>query len=73
MTLMKKKKLITSKTTNNVALSNLRKSIHYLQQAIREKDLRNDRDLLKALDIMAKKETENVDVNDPNHYNTTEI
>jgi len=53
-------------------LSNLRKSIHYLQQAIRE-DKKNDRELLSALDIMTKIEMKNVDVNDPEHYNLTGI
>jgi len=55
-----------------MALSNLRKSIFYLQQAIRETGDK-DRDLLEALNIMAKVEMKNNDVNDPNHYNTTEI
>ena len=56
-----------------MALSNLRKSIFYLQQAIRETDDK-DRDLLEALNIMAKVEmNKNNDVNDPNHYNTTDI
>jgi len=55
------------------AISNLRKSIHYLQQAIREEELRNDKDLLQALDIMAKKEIGEHDVNDPKRYNTTDI
>jgi len=53
-------------------LSNLRKSIHYLQQAIRN-EYKNDKELLTALDIMAKKEMKNVDVNDPEHYNLTGI
>ena len=39
-------------------LSNLRKSIFYLQQAIRHEH-ENDKDLLEALDILAKKEMEN--------------
>jgi len=43
-----------------------------LQQAIRN-DYKKDRDLLIALDILTKKEIENIDVNDPEHYNTTEI
>ena len=55
------------------AISNLRKSIHYLQQAIREEELRNDKDLLKALDIMAKKEIGRHDVNDPERYNRDEL
>jgi hypothetical protein len=55
------------------AISNLRKSIHYLQQAIREEELRNDKDLLKALDIMAKKEIGRRDINDPKTYNTDEL
>ena len=55
------------------AISNLRKSIHYLQQAIREEELRNDKDLLKALDIVAKKEIGRHDVNDPERYNRDEL
>jgi hypothetical protein len=55
-----------------MALSNLRKSIFHLQQAIRE-DKKNKRELLSALDIMAKVEMKNSDVNDPEHYNTTDI
>ena len=56
-----------------MALSNLRKSIFYLQQAIRETDDK-DRELLEALNILAKKEmNHNNDVNDPKHYNTTDI
>jgi len=47
-------------------------SVFYLQQALREKDHKNDPDLLKALDIIAKKELDR-DVNDPDNYNTTEI
>lgn len=47
-------------------------SIFYLQQALREKEYRNDPDLLKALDIIAKKEL-NRDINDPDSYNTTDI
>ena len=56
-----------------MALSNLRKSIFYLQQAIREEGIKNDRNLLDALDIMVKVEKKNVDINDPNHYNRTGI
>jgi len=56
-----------------MALSNLRKSIFFLQQAIREEGIKNDRDLLDALGIMVKVENKNTDVNDPNHYNTTGI
>jgi hypothetical protein len=52
-------------------LNNLRKSIFHLQQALREKEYKNDPDLLKALNQLAKKELR--DVNDPNNYNTTEI
>ena len=51
-----------------MVLSNLRKSIFYLQQAIRT-DFKNDKELLKALDILAKKELNN---NKPN-YNTNEL
>ena len=39
-----------------MALSNLRKSIFYLQQALREPDLEDDKELLEALKIMANKE-----------------
>ena len=56
-----------------MALSNLRKSIFYLQQAIREDRTRNDSDLLDALNSMVKVEKKNTDFNDPKHYNTTEI
>ena len=56
-----------------MSLSNLRKSIFFLQQAIREEGIKNDKDLLQALDIMTKVEMKNADVNDPNHYNTMEI
>jgi hypothetical protein len=56
-----------------MALSNLRKSIFYLQQAIREEGTRNDKNLLDALGTMVKVENKNNDVNDPKHYNTTEI
>ena len=52
-------------------LTNLRRSIHYLQQALREKEHKNDPDLLKALNLLAKKELR--DVNDPNNYNTTDV
>lgn len=55
-----------------MALTNLRKSIFYLQQAIRERGDK-DRDLLDALGLMSKVETKNADVNDPDHYNTTDI
>jgi len=59
-------------------LSNLRKSIHYLQQAIRN-EYKEDKDLLKALDILAKRELKSSreewdnKVGDINNYNTTEI
>ena len=56
-----------------MALSNLRKSIFFLQQAIREEGTKNNRDLLDALGLMVKVENKNSDVNDPNHYNTTGI
>ena len=56
-----------------MALSNLRKSIHFLQQALRDEGLKNDKDLLQALNIMVKIEMKNIDINDPKHYNTTEI
>ena len=52
-----------------MGLSNLRKSIFHLQQAIREN---KDSELLKALDILTKVEMKK-DVDDPNKYNTTEI
>ena len=39
-------------------LSNLRMSIFYLQQALREDDVKDDKDLLEALDIMVKKDRE---------------
>jgi len=47
-----------------MALSNLRKAIFYLQQAIRE-DKRQSTELLDALDILVKKEKdeENSDFN----------
>lgn len=56
-----------------MGLSNLRKSIFYLQQAIREEGHKNDRDLLKALNIMSDIEIRSTDINDPNYYNTTEM
>lgn len=55
-----------------MALSNLRKSIHYLQQAFRE-EKHNKKELLEALDLLTKIELKNNDINDPKHYNTTEI
>ena len=39
-------------------LSNLRMAIFYLQQALREDDVKDDKDLLEALDIMVKKDRE---------------
>ena len=56
-----------------MALTNLRKSIFYLQQAIREEGHEKDKDLLKALNIMSDIEIRNNDINDPEHYNTTGI
>ena len=38
-------------------LSNLRMSIFYLQQALREDDVKDDKDLLEALNIMAEVDT----------------
>lgn len=52
---------------------NLSKSIQYLKKAVKEEDLKNDKDLLQALDIMAKKELGKHDINDPNRYNTTDL
>ena len=53
-----------------MALSNLRKSIFYLQQAIRE--TKDNGELLKALDVLTKVEMHK-DIDDTNKYNTTEI
>ena len=39
-------------------LSNLRMAIFYLQQALREDDVKDDKDLLEALDIIVKKDRE---------------
>ena len=55
-----------------MALSNLRKSIFYLQQAMRERS-DDGKELLQALNILVKVEKKNNDINDPKHYNTTEI
>jgi len=52
-------------------LSNLRKSIFFLEEAIR-KDKENSRELLQALDIMVKIERKNLDVNDSEDYNLNE-
>jgi len=38
-------------------LSNLRMAIFYLQQALREDDVKDDKDLLEALDVMVKKDS----------------
>ncbi len=45
-----------------MALSNLRKSIFYLQQALRH-DYEDDADLLKALNIMSKRTLKNIEEN----------
>ena len=46
-----------------MALSNLRKSIFWLQQAIRE-DKRQSTELLDALDLLVKVEKRNEDIHD---------
>jgi len=61
-----------------MVISNLRKSIFYLQQAIRN-DHENDIELHKALDILVKKELNlNEDccqdnINNHQNYNTDEL
>lgn len=53
-------------------ISNLRKSIFYLQQAIRN-DYKDDIELLKALDILVKKELGDDNDEKCKHLNTEKV
>jgi len=49
-------KLLNPNPNIIMALSNLRKAIFYLQQALREPEHEDDKELLEALKLMSNKE-----------------